>query len=133
MFLYQKMICDLGCPLLVLAVLSLSCVALSQHQDREEAPSLPLTPPIASAEVEQEGGPSKDVHQIVQDTVQPLIQNSTSTLVPCTVRVKGKVSHCPASGCRELFNLAQEEGLILVSNYYWLVGLTREIREVYCS
>ena len=132
-FLYMKMSRDLGCPLLVLAVLSLSCLVLSQHQDGGEASSLPLTPPIASAEVEQEGCPTDEVHQIIRDNIQPLIQTSTSAVLPCTVRVKGKVPHCPASSCMELFNLAQEEGLIFVSNYYWLVGITGEVRKVYCN
>ena len=123
----------LGCPLLVLAVLSLSCLVLSQHQNGEEAPSLPLTPPIASAEVEQEGCPTNEVHQIIKDAMQPLVQTSTNAVLPCTVRVKGKLPHCPASSCMELFNSAQEEGLILVSNYYWLVGITGEVRKVYCN
>ena len=120
----------------VLALLFLSCLAPSLQQGDAESDAYPLTPPIASAEVvEQDNAtcPSAEALNLVRNTLQPLILNTTDIAVPCTPRVKGLVSHCPASNCTELFNLAQEEGLILMSNYYWLVGTTGEVRKVYCN
>ena len=120
----------------VLTLLFLSCLAPSLQQSGEETDSLPLTPTIANAEmVEQNDAtcPSVEARNIVQDALQPLILSTTDNLVACTLQVRGLVSHCPASGCTELFNLAQEEGLILISNYYWLVGTTGEVRRVYCN
>ena len=120
----------------VLALLFLSCLAPSLQQGDAESDAYPLTPPIASAEVvEQDNAtcPSAEALDLVRNTLQPVIQSTTDIAVPCTPRVKGLVSHCPASNCTELFNLAQEEGLIFLSNYYWLVGTTGEVRRVYCN
>ena len=120
----------------VLALLFLSCLAPSLQQGDAEFDAYPLTPPIASAEVVEQDNttcPSAEVLDLVKNTLQPVILSTTDITVPCTPRVKGLVSHCPASNCTELFNLAQEEGLILLSNYYWLVGTTGEVRRVYCN
>ena len=120
----------------VLALLFLSCLAPAHQQSDEETASLPLTPEIASMEMVEQSDSlcsSAEVLSVVKDTLEPLVLGIIDTIIPCTLRVRGLVSHCPASNCTELFNLAQEEGLLLISNYYWLVGTTGEVRKVYCN
>ena len=122
--------------MLVWTLLLFSSFTPSHQQSGEEIGSLPLTPRIASAEVVEQNDatcPSAEARNVVKDTLQPLILNTTDNLVACTLQVRGLVSHCPISNCTELFTLAQEEGLVLISNYYWLVGTTGEVRKVYCN
>ena len=119
-----------------LSCFSAALLHLSSKAMRTESYAYPLTPPIASAEVVEQDNttcPSAEALDLVKNTLQPVIQNTTDIAVPCIPQVKGLVSHCPASNCTELFNLVQEEGLIHLSNYYWLVGTTGEMRKVYCN
>ena len=118
-------------------VSQLSCLAPSQPSD-EEKNSLTLSPPIASiGMVEQSNNnstcSSAELLNVVKDTLEQLVLGIIDTIVPCTLQMKRLVHHCPASSCTELFNLVQEERLILVSNYYWLLGTTGEVRKVYCN
>ena len=127
----QQPVSNMGSPVPVLALLVLSCLAPAHQQSDEETVSLPLTPPIASAEVGEQNNATTVIccqgHLAVTDTEHHQRSGTMYHASEGTI-----VVHCPASNCTELFNLVQK-GRICFSNCYWLVWPTEEVRKVYCT
>ena len=123
-------------PILVVLVLLLWRVA-TERDGRNT--SLPIKPKLSSMQLDMVDNASCPTgHQrdltlkSISSGINTQLKDILNSVVPCDPTVIGKVAHCPAKNCSEIFRKV-ETGIFHFSGFYWLKLPDENATRVFCN
>ena len=132
-------VCVDDCTLSVVLVALLSVFFCIGGAQQETNVSLPLSPQATAMQLYLSGNDScptpqqiEMVRKYTSGIIRSQLEQLTHTVIPCSLGNIGRVAHCPATNCSEIFKLV-ETGLFLFSSFYWLQFPNENATRVYCN
>ena len=119
----------------VVAVLLVSSLTGAQEEKRNA--SFPLSPPLVIQQIQR--GPDNnsscavpETRSVISNALREFLEDDVVNRLPCTPELAGMFGHCPADNCSQILNSFQD-GVLHLSNYYWLNVPNGEVTEIYCN
>ena len=107
--------------------------------EKGENSSLPITTQLSSMQLDLAGNTSCPTDyqrsvalKYISDGIRSQLKDLPQSILKCDSTLLGKVAHCPASNCSEIFRKVKD-GVFLFSAFYWLQLPNENATEVYCN
>lgn len=123
----------------VLSVVLAFLISCGASVSQQQNVSLPISPQSSSLQMALENNRScpsavqrEAVLEYTTGDIRSQLLQLSKIVSPCEPHIIGKTSHCPASNCSEIFELAKG-GLFHFSGLYWLKLPNGSASRIYCN
>ena len=121
--------------LVLVSILSASCVTAAHEMSSNESSQLPLQPTLA---VQQLQGVSEDsetcslpeAQSAIEDAFQQFLQEALVSEITCDNAMLGKFEYCPAANCSQIFIISH---IFHFPGYYWITTENGSTIQVHCD